>query len=126
MRSFLLVALLVGATGAIAGEPRLELTLPHARVATARADYWVRVRITPRDDDRLLVVEVKGAPGEYRRSDYALEGARGWRVKTVWFTSLPAGCYMFVATVYDGAGNRTAYDQAGSLHVIDANGDPCA
>ena len=126
MRSLMLVAFLVGATGAIAGEPHLELELPRARVATAPAGYWARVHITPRDNDRLLVVEVDGAPGEYRRSDYALEGARGWRVKTVWFTSLPTGCYTFMATIFDDDRRQTAHARGGPLRVISIDGDPCA
>lgn len=118
----LVVGWLWWALSALAGS-RVSIRSPGA-IASAPADWWITVTVERDADNRLLVVEVDGAPGEYRRSDYPLDGADAARVRQIWFKALPAGCYTFAATVH-GNGQQLGAATTSPLHVIGLEGDPC-
>lgn len=105
------------------GVQPVEIRTP-ARLATAPVDYHITVVVEPNAANRLLILETRGEPGEYRRSDYQLEGEDAARIRQVWFRSLPAGCYWFVASVFDSS-KRLAAASAGPVRVIGREGDPC-
>lgn len=104
--------------------PRVQVKLP-ALIASEPADMWMLVTVDPRAENRLLVLEVDGMPGEYRRSDVALEGEKAARLRQIWWKGLRAGCYIFSASVFDTS-HRLASAASQPLHVIGREGDPCA
>lgn len=95
-----------------------------SRINPAPVDYYITITVEPNPENRLLVLETNGVPGEYRRSDFHLAGEKAARIRQVWLKSLPAGCYHFFATVYDNA-KRLASAVAGPIKVIGLDGDPC-
>lgn len=125
MSAFTAVTLLLVVVGcaSLAGTPRVAIRQPGA-YATAPVDWWILVVIDPQPDDRLLIVEVDGQPGEYRRSDYTLVGERSARLRQVWFKALPEGCYWFFATVRNPT-KAVASVISGPVSVIGADGPLC-
>lgn len=105
-------------------EPRVSIRSP-GRIASAPADWWVTIVIEPHAEHRQLIVMADGQPGEYRRSDYALEGERAARIRQIWFKSLPAGCYWFTAAVADHQ-KVLASAIAGPVSIIGLEGNLCA
>ena len=92
--------------------------------ASAPADWWILVSVAPREEHRLLVVEAIGEPGEYRRSDYTLEGERAAKMRQVYYRVLPEGCYRFRARVY-GHGRELGAATSPLLRVIGLAGNLC-
>ena len=78
------------ALSALTNTSRVSVWSPGA-VALAPVDWWITVRVEPQSDHRRLVVEAIGEPGEYRSSDYTLDGERAAKIRQVWFKVLPAG-----------------------------------
>lgn len=117
------LALLVGLFHAVAEQERIGVRIS-GYAATAPADAWMVITVDPQPEDRLLIVEVIGEPGEYRRSDRAVPGEHGPRIRQEWFRHLAVGCYYFVASIADHA-KVLARAQAGPLSVIGLDGDPC-
>ena len=118
----LLVAFLWLALSALAS-PRIEIRSP-GRYGPAPSDWWITIRLDPHPEDRWLIIEVTGEPGEYRRSDVALEGEKAAKSRQVWFKSLSAGCYWFVATVADHS-QALAVDRLGPVSIVGLEGDLC-
>jgi hypothetical protein len=120
----LVAAVLWFALALAKNEPRVEIR-HQGGFATDPADWPLTIVVEPHADNRLLVLEVDGQPGEYRRSDYALEGDKAARLRQVWIKQLRAGCYMFVASIY-GQERELAVARAGPVHVLGGfEGDPC-
>lgn len=111
------------ALSALAAVPRVSIRNPGG-VGSAPADWWITVTVEPHAEHRLLVIEADGVPGEYRRSDYRLEGARAARVRQIWFKAIGAGCYYFRATVAD-ASHVLASVTSGPVRIIGRDGDQC-
>lgn len=86
-------------------------------------DWYVTIRVEPNAANRLLVVEADGT-GEYRRSDYQLEGEKAATIRQVLMRTLRAGCYWFSASVY-GSRGELGRSRAGPLHVLGPDGDAC-
>lgn len=103
--------------------PRIDIRSP-GRIGVDPADWWLTIVIEPHPDNRQLIVIADGQPGEYRRSDYALEGEKAARIRQVWLKALPQGCYWFSASVADHA-KVLAQDVEGPIHVIGRDGDVC-
>lgn len=112
-----------GVVLAVAREPRVSMWSP-GRIGTAPADWWVNVTVDPDPAHRLLVVITDGQPGEYRRSDYVLNGDKAARIRQHWEKALSAGCYHFYARVFD-ASQEIARAEAGPVAIIGMEGNPC-
>jgi len=110
------------ASAALEG-PRVSIRAP-SRIGTAPADWWVTITVDPRAEHRHLIIEMDGQPGEYRRSDYALEGADAARIRQIWFKSIPQGCYWFSAAVADTSKVLGA-DRIGPVAIIGREGNLC-
>ena len=110
------------ASAALEG-PRVAIRQPGA-IASAPADWWILVTVDPRPEHRFLIVIADGQPGEYRRSDYALDGGRAARLRQIWFKALPEGCYWFSAAVADTSAVLASVT-SGPVHFIGLAGDPC-
>ena len=91
-------------TAALRADPTLELRL--TRKYTFSPGY-VRslVRVSPHPDNRLLRVTLDSAD-YYRSSDIELDGADAARSHFLNWTSLPAGHYDIVATLFGPDGPR--------------------
>lgn len=123
--SIVLVLTLCGwlCLSALANEPRVSI-INRGLVASEPVDWHILITVDPREEHRLLVVEVDGQPGEYRRSDYALDGEKAARIRQIWFKQLREGCYTFAASVWSTS-EVLAVVRAGPVHVIGMDGDPC-
>lgn len=106
-----------------AGAVRLGIHSP-GTIARAPTDWWIVITVDPQPEDRLLIVEAVGQPGEYRRSDYEVPGARGPRIRQVWYQHLPEGCYTFYASLY-GQRRMLASAKSSRLSVVGFDGDSC-
>lgn len=122
----LVVAWVWLALSALADAPRVSLRSPGG-IATAPADWWVLITIDPKPENRVLVIEADGEPGEYRRSDVELDGERAPRLRQVWFKRITTGCYYFSAEVYGSGGRLLGRATTPPLHVVGhgSDGDPC-
>lgn len=119
----LFVAFLWIYLSALAGSRTVEIRNP-GRIGTAPADWWLTIVVEPKPEHRQLIVIADGQPGEYRRSDYPLEGEHAARIRQLWFKALPAGCYWFSAAVADHA-KVLASDISGPVRIIGRDGDLC-
>jgi hypothetical protein len=85
-------------------EPTLQLRL--TRKYTFSPGYVQSlIRVSPHPDNRLLRVTLDSADF-YRSSDIELEGARAATIHFFNWTSLPAGHYDIVVTVFGSEGQR--------------------
>jgi hypothetical protein len=93
----------VGWLALVTAEDRLKVQTP-GRFGSQPQDWWVRVWLTPAEEDRVLRIIADGPM--YRSSDIALVGLKSAKVHQLWFRALSAGCYEFVAQVHarDGDG----------------------
>ncbi|HYE87645.1 MAG TPA: hypothetical protein VEA16_14885 [Vicinamibacterales bacterium] len=107
----------------LAAVPRVSVRA-HGGYASEPTDWWVVLTVEPHADHRLLVIETVGDPGEYRRSDYQLEGERAARVRQFFVKRLSAGCYQVVASVYDHE-RRLDVARGPVLRVIGPDGPLC-
>lgn len=105
--------------------PRVRIYSPGV-FANAPADWWVRVQVDPRAENRWVEVVADGNPGMYlsERRELAGEQAPFTVFHQLWFKGLTTGCYVLSARV--GAGERV-FGQAVAplLHVLGPDGDPC-
>ncbi len=76
-----------------------------SRLAFAPAVVRSTVRVTPHPDNRLLRLTLD-SPDYYRSSDVQLDGASAASAHFFNWTSLPAGSYSVVATVFGPDGPR--------------------
>ncbi len=109
---------------ALKNEPPRVSIVNRGLVASEPVDWHILVTVEPHEEHRLLVVEVDGNPGEYRRSDFELDGEKAATIRQVWFRQLRQGCYTFSASVLD-ARRVLAVARAGPIHVLGREGDPC-
>ena len=119
----LMVAFVWLVLSALADTPRVSIR-HQGRIASAPADWWITVTVDPRPEHRQLLIIMDGQPGEYRRSDYALEGERAASIRQIWFKAVPAGCYWFSAAVADSVKVLDSV-VSGPVHVIGLDGDLC-
>ena len=119
----ILVGALWLALAALANEPRVSIRT-HGGSGFAPRDYAVTIIVEPHAENRQLILETVGAPGEYRRSDRALNGDKAARVRQEWIKGVAAGCYTFRASVADNAAIR-ASAESHQVIVYGIDGHPC-
>ena len=104
-------------------DARVRIRNP-GRFGFAPADWWITIYVEPRPEHRLIIIEADGQPGEYRRSDLALDGERAAYVRQLWFKALPEGCYYFHARVFDST-SEVAATISGPVSIRGLSGDSC-
>lgn len=115
--TLVVVALLLAAATFVSVEHR-------SSSVAAPVDFVVFVRLEPRAENRMVVVEADGDPGQYHRTDIDAPGERAWRVKQVRFR-LESGCYVFRATAIGEADRVLASSTSSQLAVVGRDGYPC-
>jgi hypothetical protein len=113
----------------LANEPRIRITSP-VTAAGAPALWRGIVYLQPHKDNRVVIIEADGQPGEYHQTSISAPGEGSWKIRQVPDTPfrLNAGCYVFRATVKDGYEDDAkvlARAETQRVAVIDHNGYPC-
>lgn len=117
------------ALSAWANEPRVRITSPIS-VAGAPVHWRGMVYLQPHPENRVVIVEADGNPGEYQRSFIAAPGEKAWRIRQVPDVPLRLGpgCYVFRAIVKDGYEDDAkvlARAETQKVAIIGREGYPC-
>jgi hypothetical protein len=88
-----------------------------------RYSYAVRVRVRPHPEHRLLVLSWDGGSAGAGSSRRALDGREAPITWTFQMRDVPAGRYLYVATVFDTRGKLVGRATAQTILVGDDDGD---
>jgi hypothetical protein len=109
VRLAVLIAVTVGAIGAVTGdaaEKRLRIDV-RPRFAMAPGSFRVRAIVAPAENNRALEVVADG-DHYYRSSTIELDGANAATVTEMFMRNLPRGTYQMRVTLTDADGRQTS------------------